>query len=352
MRFKQFAKGFVRNGFQVRINSFFPSVFSNYSEWSYTWEKIPFQYLSRTGRYTSNKLKRLSQIIRAQLELYRYLKRAKHTNDLYLFFNPRVVDGLFGVWLLRVWGKQPIVDQVELFSTRYPSMRWQEKLIARYTDILIVNSDSLLNHFSEMRVGQRTEMIPVMVDLERFADHRRSDQTFIIGYLGNFDKKDNIEQLLKAFASTHLPVKLKLMGYNPHKAEVSHWIADNNLEERVMLTGMLKYEDVAKELAECDGLVLNRNTDIFSGYGFPVKLAEYLATGRPVLMSAIGTYDRYFSHGENAIIFEPENIDALSDAIHYLYSDLERAKRMGEAGLKVAKSMFTTTHIDNLIKTL
>ena len=190
-----------------------------------------------------------------------------------------------------------------------------------------------------------------MVEENRFVKHRRQDRTNTIGYIGNFDKKDNIEQLITAFAElvTERPeLQLKLLGYNRYKDQLDLWITEKALEGKVVQSGILDYKDIPLDLSTCDCLVLNRTKDTFSGYGYPIKLAEYLATSRPVLMSEIGSYDLEFEHQSEVYKFKADDPMALADAIRWRYLNYEKATAMGKKGPDLVKRKFHPSALEEL----
>jgi len=73
---------------------------------------------------------------------------------------------------------------------------------------------------------------------------------------------------------------------------------------------------------------------------FPTKLGEYLASGRPVVTSAVGEVPRYFVDGETAFVAPPGLPEAFADRICRALEDAERAARVGAAGRALAEREF------------
>lgn len=93
-------------------------------------------------------------------------------------------------------------------------------------------------------------------------------------------------------------------------------------------------------------LVLARPNSLQARAGFPTKLGEYLATGRPVVVTDTGEIGRYLKDGENAYIVridECSNVqmeERVAKKILEVMEDPERAERIGAAGKEVAKRCF------------
>lgn len=73
---------------------------------------------------------------------------------------------------------------------------------------------------------------------------------------------------------------------------------------------------------------------------FPTKLGEYLASGRPVVTSAVGEVPRYFVDGETAFVAPPGPPPAFAERICAALDDPARAARVGAAGRALAEREF------------
>jgi glycosyltransferase involved in cell wall biosynthesis len=85
---------------------------------------------------------------------------------------------------------------------------------------------------------------------------------------------------------------------------------------------------------------MTRTASAFANTGFPFKLGEYLATGRPVIASDVSDVSEYVRDRENAVLIKPDSSEAIAEAIEYLIADADRAMRIGAAGREVAENYF------------
>jgi glycosyltransferase involved in cell wall biosynthesis len=101
--------------------------------------------------------------------------------------------------------------------------------------------------------------------------------------------------------------------------------------EGVRLTGFVPPSEVPDYLAAADLLVMPTTEDLpYSAFTSPLKLFEYMASGRPVVASALPGVCEVIRDGENGLLYPPADHDALEQAIRALCSDPERAGRMAE----------------------
>jgi glycosyltransferase involved in cell wall biosynthesis len=74
--------------------------------------------------------------------------------------------------------------------------------------------------------------------------------------------------------------------------------------------------------------------------GFPFKLGEYLASGKPVIASDVSDIREFLTHKESALLIRPGNMQDLIDSVHYLLEEPESASAIGLRGRQVAREHF------------
>lgn len=78
-------------------------------------------------------------------------------------------------------------------------------------------------------------------------------------------------------------------------------------------------------------LVSLRNQEIFKTF-IPSKMFDFMACGKPIILSVNGEARRIFEEADSGIYVEPENFYNLSDAILELYENPDLCRRYGENG--------------------
>lgn len=175
-----------------------------------------------------------------------------------------------------------------------------------------------------------------------------------IVYGGMFAEKDGVEDLIEAFdrvADTYPDVELILTGQAREERleAVRARVRAARHCDRIHYKGYLAAEEYYPFLAEGDILCAIRRGSAFAATGFPFKLGEYLATGKPVIATAIGDIPRYLHDRTDAVLVPPDSVPALVEAMEYLLADRARAQRLGHAGRQVAWECFS---IDTLAQPL
>src|SRR5207237_7950084 len=72
----------------------------------------------------------------------------------------------------------------------------------------------------------------------------------------------------------------------------------------------------------------------------PIVLREAFASGRPIVATRVGDVPEIIVHGDNGLIVQPNDSNALATAILLFLSDENLARRCAENGLRYARQHF------------
>ncbi len=125
-----------------------------------------------------------------------------------------------------------------------------------------------------------------------------------------------------------------LAGDGPERARMEAQAGRLGLADRVAFLG--QRNDVPELLAACDLLVLPSLYE-----GLSVSIIEAMASGKPVVATAIPGNDEAVVDGETGLLVPPHDPAALANAIRTLLSDSALSGRMGAAGNARARRHFS-----------
>jgi glycosyltransferase involved in cell wall biosynthesis len=92
--------------------------------------------------------------------------------------------------------------------------------------------------------------------------------------------------------------------------------------ENVTFTGFVAPSEVPQYLAAADIMVMPTTENLkYAAYTSPLKLFEYMATGRPVVASDLPVLREVLRHDENALLYRPRDATALASAVQRLWSE-------------------------------
>ena len=205
--------------------------------------------------------------------------------------------------------------------------RWTEGLLLRRADRVVVVSPAL--HEWARRRGvppERLLLLPNAVAAGWAATEPAArairareglDGAFVVGFCGSLKPWHGVSHLLEAAARAAVvvhPLRVLVVGDGPERDALERRAAALGMADRTRFTGSVPHDQVPAHLAACDLLVAPyEHVDGF--YFSPLKLAEYLRIGRPVLVSAVGDIPRMVEAAPQATLLPPADVEALATAI-------------------------------------
>ena len=129
-------------------------------------------------------------------------------------------------------------------------------------------------------------------------------------HVSSLNPRKNVEGIIEAFFrlnETAPDWQLRLVG--PKNEFIVKLIADTGLQSKIKFVGEVSYEDVAKEVATADALILFSKQE-----NYPCVISEALCCGLPVLSSDVGGIQEAIDES-NGILVPSENVEVLSQAI-------------------------------------
>jgi len=227
--------------------------------------------------------------------------------------------------------------------------RWHVAVVQRAYDGTIVISTYLDEYFKRVsRRGAVNLLVPILVDVEEYA--RASSATAPepgrVLYAGSLGHVGELETLLRVFAgvvSRRRDARLTILGNHVGTArrdDLERTAKALGVDGIVEFAGLIPRCDMPDRLARASVLVLTRAAGAFSTAGLPTKLAEYLATGRPVVVTAVGDIPRYLRDGQDAFLVPPGDEEAFRSRLEYVLDHPEAAAAVGLQGRDLARREF------------
>lgn len=188
--------------------------------------------------------------------------------------------------------------------------------------------------YRQSRNGVHT--IPNGVDTSRIrpATERGTSAEFTVGFVGTLKPWHGVHLLVEAMAQLiahDAGYRLLLVGDGPEADSLREQAARAGITDHIEMTGPAAPEDIPALLHRMDVATAPYPT-LDNFYFSPLKVAEYLAAGLPVVASNVGSLPRLLQDGHLGILVPPEDPAALADAIARLRRDEDERRRLAEAG--------------------
>ena len=364
-RVASFAKGLMHHGAAVHL--FLPKPTENEAtgerneDLRGVYEGIPFEYTcgrrlvakTRVGAMLLY-LRGLWRTCRAILRIH----RRERVDAILLWYGESPINMLVFKTLAILLGALLIVEECEFpFAARRKTaavratMWFNDHIGYRMPDGVFVISTCLQDFFAtRLRKTAGVLRVPILVETDTFAHPidapDRTERRVI--YCGNLNHEGEIAELLQAFSEVagDLPSwSVQIIGdlaEGQRRTELITLIAQLGLNGRVQLLGERPRKEIPGLLAGGDVMVLPRAARIFSLAGFPTKLGEYLASGKPVVVTGTGDIPLYLQDGASAFVTPPGDSAAFARALRYVMTHPREAAEVGRRGREVALRQFDT----------
>lgn len=212
---------------------------------------------------------------------------------------------------------------MEKFFLKYAGFR---KIIA----VDITGLQTLKN--AKMR---KIAYVPNGIDLERFQFRSaKNNPAFKFLFVGRLEKQKGLVYLLEAagILKNKKDFKVIIIGWGSEAEILKKNTLNSSLGDIVDFKGKVDEQTLISNYLECDAFVLPSLWE-----GMPLTLLEAAAAGMPVIASNVGGISSIFDHEQNALIIEPRNAEALSDAMMKLICDDKLRERLGKNARRLAE---------------
>lgn len=220
--------------------------------------------------------------------------------------------------------------------------------IYKLFDAVFIMTNPLIKFYTPLLKKKcRVIHLPMTVDTDRFNIPKQENTKFgrYVAYCGNMSgNKDGVENLIHSFgliSHEMVDVSLVLIGgtNTPERYEELKAMVKDYGYKNIIFYGRASRDEMPQLLKNAEVLALARPSSLQALGGFPTKLGEYLSTGNPVVITAVGDIPTYLTE-ENSYIVEPDNNQKFSDALKMALSDSKEAHNRGEKGRELALKVF------------
>jgi glycosyltransferase involved in cell wall biosynthesis len=226
-----------------------------------------------------------------------------------------------------------------------------ERYAARWTDAFISVCDSLTAQYVAAGVASEGQFTTVYsgMEVEPFLDPPRpreqvraelglSDEHVAIAKVGRLFHLKGHEYLIQAarqVVDQHPNVRFVLIGDGILRQQFEQQIADLDLTEHFILTGLVPPDRIPELINACDIIA---HTSVWEGLAR--VLPQGLLAGKPVVSYDIDGAPEVVLNGKTGFLVPVESIGILADALASLVGSPELRHEMGQAGRERCREVF------------
>lgn len=246
----------------------------------------------------------------------------------------------------------PIWEEERHYIRHFKSLARQmrRKVFSLATGLIAVSPDMQQQLRSEGVPDAKIHLVPNGVDCMLFdpaatPDTVRAayglDGKVVVGYVGGIQAWHGLDaflevafSLIECIPNVHF---MLVLGDDPGKV-YEGLVRDRGLSSRFTFSGHIPHTEVPLYLKAMDIAVL---PDIYA-YMSPLKIYEYMVMGKPVIAPNRSVLlEDMIKDGEHGLLFEPDDSEAMKQAILQLIADPALRQELGSQGRKSALTHFS-----------
>ena len=223
-----------------------------------------------------------------------------------------------------------------------------KRLLAKRALGMLVISNALKTYFTNQGIKD-IAIVNMFVDAARFDIQTQETKEKYIAYCGTISPyKDGVDSLIRAFGlfhQEHNDYKLTLIGGFENEASEKYLrglVNEMHLVDYICFTGRVLPDDMPMLLCGAQMLVLDRPDNEQAKYGFPTKLGEYLATGKPVVVTNVGEIGTFLKDGINCRMAQPADENDFASKMSWVANNRDEASRLGKEGKRLTLTEFSS----------
>jgi glycosyltransferase involved in cell wall biosynthesis len=220
--------------------------------------------------------------------------------------------------------------------------RWADQVAFRHASLISVVSPHLRRRIVSLGVpDEKVIVIPNAVDPSEYqngcepglikARHGFDSGDLLLGFVGWFVPWHQLDRLVECFAKVakEFPrAVLVLVGEGELEVSLRALCASLGLTDRVRFLGAIPHREIPEVLAAMDVCLVPQSNP----YRSPIKLFEYLASGKAVIAPRTEPIASVVEDGQHALLFDPASAEELTQVLRRLLADAPLRDRLGRAG--------------------
>ncbi len=219
-----------------------------------------------------------------------------------------------------------------------------EKIHVQRADLVIAPSQYSAGRIQELYgIEREPRIVPEAIDLEQWRQLLQRNPApaakdeFVVLSVCRFYPRKRLHILLGALnrLRSRIPsLEVRIVGDGPEAARLKSICRSSRLDDIVRWLGNVAADELAREYNRCDIFCLPSAQESFG-----IVFLEAMASGKPIVASRAASAPAVVKHG---ILVEPENQEALADAIEQLYRNPALRKTLADSAQQWVKQFDAT----------
>jgi glycosyltransferase involved in cell wall biosynthesis len=286
--------------------------------------------------------------------------------DIVIVESPPLFIGLSGFLISQLKGAKLVFNVSDLWTETAVALgilrnkllislsRWLEEFLYQRSHLITGQTQGIVNNIRSRVTNKQVALITNGVNVEAFVldsqfgqrdairKELRLEGKFVIGYAGLHNPAQGLETIIQAaqILVDQQDLLFTFFGDGPEKEKLIQ-LADQAHLANIRFYPVQPAARMPQVITSFDvALIPLRKLDLFKG-ALPSKLFEAMAAAVPIIVSIDGEARMLVDKAQSGICIEPENPEAMADAILQLYRDRAYCSTLGQNGRR-----YVTSHYD------
>jgi glycosyltransferase involved in cell wall biosynthesis len=217
-------------------------------------------------------------------------------------------------------------------------------VLRKYARVVAVSDEVRMRLLKAGIRDEKIHMVRNGIDLRPFdnvvpslREVSASDRTLIVGLIGRLSWEKGIDIFLRAASrvAVEFPsAKFVVVGEGPDRDKLELLIDELKIRQNVSMLG--RREDMLSIYASLDVMVSSSRQE-----GLPMAILEGLASGLPLVATAVGEVPTVVTDGRTGVLVPSEDVDLLVAGIVNLLQDSTKRLRLGAAAKNLIKEEYS-----------
>lgn len=226
-------------------------------------------------------------------------------------------------------------------------------------DYITLPTESAISMFGEDKVKVPVEAVSNGIDLSKFEPTAASGDIYkkfdipkdshVVTYVGRIDAEKHLGVLLKAFAKIADSKRhLLIVGDGTDLERQKNLAYELDIHDKTTFTGRVSDEEIVELHKVGAVFAMPSPAELQS-----IATLEAMASGKPVVAVDAGALGELCRDGENGVLCEKDDIDAIADGLSMILSDDKLRKQYSKASLAIAKKhdiVYTLDRFEQIYK--
>lgn len=323
------------------------------------YEGVPFVFIGKDVKVKSRIVSKIRSLF-SQVKLLAFFKKHLNSDDVvyayvhdkYTFLMDIAIHIVHnkGAKYVRELCELPFGKGKETKRAVANRKRILKKQFPQYDGVIAISSS--LAGLAKEHVNNRCKVfiLPILVeydqyDLEDCSDRATVPYVFHSGSLT--EQKDGILGMIEAFgmACKKLDFSIQFICTGSKEKsmfskEIDELIKKYQLFDKLFFKGFIDNDTLRSYLKSASLVIINKYPTQQNEYCFSTKLGEYMAAGKPIIITNVGEATHWLTNRKDSIIVETNNLTVLSDAIVELFASESLRKELGNNARKTCLNSF------------